>query len=295
MADAPFPAPKPGPAAGRPIINVRQVIDANARRVSLWDLASEGKKSIKVINLKRINESLGLAMDQTLRKYEKQIGHVLRQKIEHEATRNFLELMDLHQKVVEAKTVDDRYRKDLESELFRLREDLQKHEGSLSAERNRAIDQHSFMLSEDGFQDLEKHLRRVLGAFMNEERRLQIAEHGPEILRGMNETEKALGEVLRRILEEERRRVFEQQERIRTQEIDVLERRIDKLKESLTLREQALDQMARLKAGDPGIASIYSSVQGLSERENNLAKKREMLRVIFEKNLELREQLAQTA
>jgi hypothetical protein len=294
MSDAPPPVPPPGaaPPGRRPLINVREVINKSARQVSLWDLASEGKKSIKVVNLKKINETLGRAIERTLLKYEKQIGHALRRQIEREASKNFLELMDLHKKVVEDK---DQYRQKMEEEVARLRDELQHHQGSLDQEKTRKLERHVFMLSDAGYRDLEKQMRRILASFMDEERRLQVAESGPGVLKGLNEIEKSLSEALHRIVEEERRREIAEQERVRTQERELLERRLAKLQEALTLREKALEEMAKLKEGDPGIASIYKSVQGLADHESNKEKKKEMLRIIFEKNVELREQLARTA
>ncbi|HUR28185.1 MAG TPA: diguanylate cyclase [Planctomycetota bacterium] len=71
-------------------------------------------------------------------------------------------------------------------------------------------------------------------------------------------------------------------------QIDNLERRIVKLNEMLERTEQDLSRMAALKLVDPGVASIYRSVQGISPEDEAKALKKELMQKIFEANLELR-------
>lgn len=72
-------------------------------------------------------------------------------------------------------------------------------------------------------------------------------------------------------------------------QIDVLERRIAKLSGLLERTELALQHIAALKDVDPGIASIYRGVQGLSADAVALASKRDLLEQIFRANLELKQ------
>ncbi len=73
--------------------------------------------------------------------------------------------------------------------------------------------------------------------------------------------------------------------------VDVLERRVAKLKELLDSTEAELLQIARLKGVETGIASIYKTVQGLSDEESERGRKKEMLSLLFEANVELRRQI----
>ncbi len=75
-------------------------------------------------------------------------------------------------------------------------------------------------------------------------------------------------------------------------QIEMLERRVVKLTESLGLTEAELRRVASMKNIDLGIASIYRNVQGLSAEEENAAQKKEMLRNIYESNVALRAELA---
>ncbi len=75
-------------------------------------------------------------------------------------------------------------------------------------------------------------------------------------------------------------------------EIDILHRRLSKLSSTLDLTEEELARVRQLKQGDDGIASIYSEVQGLSSDDANAEAKRELVRKIFEANLELQKRLS---
>lgn len=75
-------------------------------------------------------------------------------------------------------------------------------------------------------------------------------------------------------------------------QIEMLERRVLKLTESLGLTEAELQRVASMKNIDLGLASIYRTVQGLRGSEQNAEQKREMLKNIFESNVALRAELA---
>jgi hypothetical protein len=59
----------------------------------------------------------------------------------------------------------------------------------------------------------------------------------------------------------------------------------------LEATEEELGRLVQEKSADPGIASIYRSVQGIEPGERNYEKKRELLTVIYRANVELLRQL----
>ena len=75
-------------------------------------------------------------------------------------------------------------------------------------------------------------------------------------------------------------------------DIEKLQRRIDKLKGSLAQTEEALRKLALLKDVDPGVASEFRTVQGLSDLDAMFGQKNHLLRDIFEANCQLREAIA---
>ena len=72
--------------------------------------------------------------------------------------------------------------------------------------------------------------------------------------------------------------------------IELLERRLAKLMSMLDVTEEELRRVQVAKQVDLGQPSIYRQVQGLSATETQQEKKRDMMRSIFEANLELRKQ-----
>jgi Mrp family chromosome partitioning ATPase len=70
-------------------------------------------------------------------------------------------------------------------------------------------------------------------------------------------------------------------------EMDLLERRISKLTQSLTETEAALRRIAAAKNIDLGLSSIYRNVQGLTAEDSSFRAKKDLLRRIFQSNLEL--------
>ena len=70
-----------------------------------------------------------------------------------------------------------------------------------------------------------------------------------------------------------------------------LEQRIDELKRLLGASEEELERLVREKSVDPGLSSLYRSVQGLDPSERNFTKKKELLAVIYQANVELLRQL----
>ncbi len=92
-------------------------------------------------------------------------------------------------------------------------------------------------------------------------------------------------------LDRERGRVLEVLRTQHAREVEQLERRIRKLLQSLDRLENELLRVAQMKEGDPGIASIYRVVQGLSPTDPRADLKQEMMARIFEANVELLEHL----
>lgn len=74
-------------------------------------------------------------------------------------------------------------------------------------------------------------------------------------------------------------------------QIDILEGRVAKLKLMLDATEDELHSLALEKGVDPGIKSIYRSVQGLATDTDDYARKRDILGLIYEANLRLLEKL----
>lgn len=75
------------------------------------------------------------------------------------------------------------------------------------------------------------------------------------------------------------------------EEIRALEERIALQRRMLDASEEELTRMIQEKSVDPGVASLYRTVQGLDPSERNFQKKKELLAVIYRANVELLRQL----
>jgi len=113
-----------------------------------------------------------------------------------------------------------------------------------------------------------------------------IAKLGPKTTESLA-VERELSERATVLLEEMRRRASAAMIRQRDDHVDKLERRVSKLVRSLEETELALKRLAAMKDFDPGIASLYKAVQGLSPEETNRALKKEMMELIFKANVQL--------
>jgi diguanylate cyclase (GGDEF)-like protein len=74
-------------------------------------------------------------------------------------------------------------------------------------------------------------------------------------------------------------------------QIETLERRIGKLSDALGMTESELQRVLHGKSIDPGVASIYKSVQGLSSGDVQTELKKTLMAKIFEANVELKNQI----
>lgn len=75
------------------------------------------------------------------------------------------------------------------------------------------------------------------------------------------------------------------------QRVDLLERRIAKLIAALNESEQRWQKAGELIGSEPGLASVYREVQGLTDDEQHFELKQHLMEQILEENLALRTEL----
>lgn len=91
--------------------------------------------------------------------------------------------------------------------------------------------------------------------------------------------------------DEERREL----ERRHREEVELLEQRIRRLLRSLEETEAELRRLSQVAGQDPGVPSVYRTIQGLAEGDLQHAVKRELMAQLLEANLELRRRIAGSA
>ncbi len=94
-----------------------------------------------------------------------------------------------------------------------------------------------------------------------------------------------------REVQDEVRRTIPSEAREQAERIELLERRIAKLSESLGMTEAELQRVLAQRSTDSGVASVYKNVQGLSATAVQAELKKALMSKIFEANVELRRQI----
>ena len=161
---------------------------------------------------------------------------------------------------------------EVESELDRLREELEAQIAEVD-KRGEQFAQEQDALAE---QRSKEFADRIKAVFAQEEPTEAVVRLQKEMIAlALNQVEAWRDGTLAQELSESRRQV------------DNLERRVRKLSDLLNVTESELKRVAAMKNIDTGIASIYSTVQGIGADDDNAEVKRELMKSIFEANLAL--------
>ncbi len=280
----------PLPGAGPAPLNadLRAALRTRAERIPLRALERRGFRNVQVLDMSTIERIVGEAVTHLLERHTAILTSEERTQIEAEARREFTKLLLEHKKVVAEKSDGEQRREELDRQVQGLRAELDRTQKNLSTERGRDLAASSFSISPEGFKEMEDKIRHLFDHLVSKERRISLAEAGPKALAGLSELEREVAAFLDRLLVGERDRYLGSVRKGHSENIGVLEKRIAKLNRALADTESALRKVAEAKAGDPGIASIYDSIQGLSSLDAFFAKKKELLEIIFKENLTLR-------
>jgi hypothetical protein len=168
----------------------------------------------------------------------------------------------------------------LSNELTGLRTSLEEKQREFTASQEELVRK----TTEEGRAQDHAFVRRVQQLFA------QIGSQNPEMARIQEEV---VSMVLLSV-NQERQKLLDSKASEHQAQVEMFERRIAKLNESLGATESELRRIAAMKGIDPGVSSIYRSVQGLSLDEDQLEAKRGMLENIFNANLELKKHLAES-
>lgn len=165
-------------------------------------------------------------------------------------------------------------RKRASEELQGLESELQKMRAGGREAASRAFKKRADAGSEDRAGEVAAEIRKLFAAAETE---------GTDL----RELERKIVALSAKAMEGERERVLELQSDDHEKRIDLLERRISKLKGSLEKADLIIQRLHKIKAIDPGVASIYRDVQGLSDADDDFETKSELLTGIFQANMAL--------
>ena len=240
-----------------------------ARRTTPEELKRRGVHRVRSIKMAEMAELIEKAVNRTL--MARTIGE-LDDEIEGFSDEARVEFLRLVQDDREKREKGEGLEEKAESELARLKREL--------AKRKKALERQEEALAGDGedgrVAELESKIRSLFSSW------------GGGVGENSGLEQQVIDLALREMNQEHRhvQMVRLQQHR---EEIDRLERRIGKLSHLLGQTEE---ELARLMEGgfdaEDGVASIYRTAQGLSNRDHAYEKKRELMHEIFKANMEFR-------
>lgn len=183
--------------------------------------------------------------------------------------------------------------------LLRSNEDLQRQKSEIEQQKERAEEEVDQLRRDLTRQQQELRLRLEEGALdiasRYEGENARIATKVSEVMRELaGSGELALGDAEARVVElvmhivsGEREEAEQARAALRDREVDMLQRRITKLNESLSHTEHKLQTVSAMKNIDDGISSVYREVQGVDGQDSHAGKKKELMAEIFQANLKL--------
>jgi hypothetical protein len=257
--------------------NLLELLSGVGKSMRVKELSSRGVDSVRVLGADQLAALMERALDRVLEHRVLELTDFERARMLEHAQEEF-EKLRLQVEGLEGDT--ERKRRELseiEAQLGGLHVDFQKANASLDAELIAAA-----QLRPPAPVELETEVEVLLPIVS------QAGVNDPAVAR-------RVAHAVAVHLRAERGRAAESEACAQRGRIDMLERRLAKLNETLARTEEELERALEETGRDGGVASIFRTVQGLRETARDFERKRSMLADIFEKNLLLQKGAASPA
>jgi len=222
---------------------LEDALRSRSRLVRTSAIAAQ-RDSVRVLNLSAIKELIQASVDEVIQESGRSIGEEEIKRLREESEKSFKE------KLAEFQNENA----DLQSHIGSLRAKLERTQELLGTERDREVERDRFTLTRESLEELENTLERII------ERATNTSELPEEV-------QVEIREVVHKSLEEERSRAKDREESARSENIDLLERKIQRLAKNLdaarSQRDQALESARRAESRDTpgsGSASVGAAV-----------------------------------
>jgi hypothetical protein len=244
------------------------------RPLTVDQLRRRGVKRVRALGMAEVSLLIERAVNRTLLERTRGLDPAEAAELGERAQKELArQLAGLHE-LADSRMAVDLHRREVQEQLRQLRRELGLRRGFVEGEEPDQGD-----MEPDLSPALRLQLQACLLPFLEGSRR----PPGPAIEQVLLN----LAQLLRGELKSALRRQRQELEA----EMEVLERRIEKLKQSVEDGEAALQRLAALEARDPGVASIYREVQGLSSAAPGREKKLALMASMYAANLELQRKL----
>lgn len=245
-------------------------------RTSVDSLKQKGVQQVNVLGLDRITTLIEQAV---LSGLKSRLFGVEREAVAGATKAEFLRLLRSNADLQRQKSEIERQRERAEEEVDQLRREL--------AQQQRALQVR-----------LEQDAGRRAARYQGEDAAIAGKVH--EVVQALTgapgltsaDLERHVFELVMDVVARERAATETARRALHDREVDNLQRRINKLSETLATTEQRLQQVTAAPGVDAGISSIYREVQGLPADAAQAGRKRELMAEIFAANLRLQRRAA---
>ncbi len=244
-----------------------------AKMVSASELAARHDR-VRVLGESTLRQLLDEAVNEAVEKVETSLGEAERKQLLEEAEEAFHERLEAF-KAEKA---------GLESRARVLADQLERAQKLLEEERQRVVTADQFTVSDAGMVEIETRLERML--------QRAVRSHGIDA-----KLEGEMRDVLSRLLDEERDRISTKHQETQNANIELLERKIERLAHTLDEttkeRDRERQRAAALEAaGGGGLRNVMTV--GLDDDDPNKERKLGLLKEIYRQNKEMRDSLSKS-
>ncbi|MEW6073694.1 MAG: hypothetical protein AB1726_14010 [Planctomycetota bacterium] len=253
--------------------------------------ASPSGRPLKIIGQKPLAAVMDLAVSRVLRRRMRRYEAPLVAAVQEEIRQEFSALLKENSRAVRGVS-----KRRFLVELERSRDEVLAARDAARAELGELLKRLDFFSS---LQQADERAQRRGARSFDEVHRPDLARRVADLLARAERGELAPAELREllvglaaRSVEEDRRRIHDERAAEHGRLVETFERRIAKLNQALAASEEALAALAKQKGIDPGLASIYRTVQGLPDNEDNRRVKELLLEQVFLANMLLQKKTA---
>jgi hypothetical protein len=251
-------------------VDVAATIRSKARTVKSADLASR-LETVQVLDIQAIKALVKEAVDESVALLSATFREEERKRLFEEAEAAFKEKLEVYRAE----------KQDQEEKARVLQAQLEKTNDLLDEERRRVLEASQFTVSDRGMLLLEQRLGRIM-------------DHALRSGQADKPIEDEMRGIVQRLLDDEREKIREQAQKAQSDKIALLERKVQRLAESLDSANKELGESQRRAQALQSAGAIPLANVVRSDLDKDPAKDRKLnlLKEIFEFNKSMRAELA---
>ncbi len=266
---------------------IYRLIRERSLGTDLTSLKQRGVKRVSVFKSNQLGSLVALAVEQVLREYGVKLSQGDLDNLSEEGRRAFISLLKERDSYKELCENFEKQQEKLEMHRDVLKGQIEREDTMLETERGfweempvgTGSEAYRVRLEEVLDRNLESRIE-MLGASPD----ARLVKFLEEMVEGLH---RELDTLFSAAVDEMRSEYAAEGEK----RIETLERRVQKMRESLDRAEDALMRAQAAGPTEDGIASIYKTVQGLTPDDEAFSQKKGMLEEIFQLNKNIKDQI----